>query len=495
MEENSSEFNDNKANGNYLVTQKENNESQTHKSIGELLREAREAKNFSVEMISRHTKINTSTLHAIENEDIDSLPNIAYLRGFVKSYAKIVNVDEKLALQKLKKLYEPKTGSIESFHNEETINHSPEAQAIDEQSDVIAESHETIDTEPSTNTVNEKAPAPQEHQKEKSSSGAGLKVVGLLAVVGLTTMLVVKNKSVEAPSDNSSPEVVKPIELSESTPLKVHKVDETKELLEEKNNEIILKETESNSNETKKAEAQKLAAEKAAKEKLAAEKAAQEKAAQEKAAQEKAAQEKLAAEKEAQEKAAAEKLAQEKAAAEKEAKEREATTKEEVEQSPQELSATAKKEKIKLQKEVKFYNIPLPMFNEVNDQEALKEFVPERFQNAVVADKQNLFIHATEGDTWITYQKDNEAIKKFVLSKGRFLMIRADEIKIFFGNVNATKIFLNNKLLEIKTRSGVKSLVFPKEVAAKTMLPLFVFKDDGSVISSKDYIESNQENP
>ena len=114
----------------------------------------------------------------------------------------------------------------------------------------------------------------------------------------------------------------------------------------------------------------------------------------------------------------------------------------------------------------------------------LAEQVPENMQNAIVVGKQNVFIAAVSGDTWITYKKDSDDVKKFTLQKGKNILIRGDEIRVFLGNVNVTKIFLNNKLLNLPSRSGVKSLVFPETSAAKYKLPLFIYKDSGEVITS-----------
>ena len=63
-------------------------------------------------------------------------------------------------------------------------------------------------------------------------------------------------------------------------------------------------------------------------------------------------------------------------------------------------------------------------------------------------------------------------------------MIQGDEIHLFLGNVNATKIFLNNLPLHIQSRTGVKSLIFPQDRRSLYQLPLFIFKDDGTVIPS-----------
>ena len=41
------------------------------------------------------------------------------------------------------------------------------------------------------------------------------------------------------------------------------------------------------------------------------------------------------------------------------------------------------------------------------------------------------------------------------------------------GNFNATKVFYNNELITAKTRTGVKSMIFPKEIGSEHVLPLF----------------------
>ncbi len=126
-------------------------------------------------------------------------------------------------------------------------------------------------------------------------------------------------------------------------------------------------------------------------------------------------------------------------------------------------------------------------FAQDNDSsKSLTEFVPSNMQNAVVAGKQNVFIAAVEGDTWITYKKDSDSVKKFTLEKGKNILIRGDEIRVFLGNVNVTKIFLNNKLLDLPSRSGVKSLVFPETAASKYKLPLFIYRDNGEVVPSDE---------
>jgi cytoskeletal protein RodZ len=146
-----------------------------------------------------------------------------------------------------------------------------------------------------------------------------------------------------------------------------------------------------------------------------------------------------------------------------------------------------KKKEVK-KKEVKLRALSLPLYSISNDKE-LMTHLPEKFKQSVIAGKQNVFINAVDGDTWITYKSDDNAIKKFVLKQGRTLLIRGDLIRIFLGNINVAKVFLNNKPLKISSRSGVKSLVFPQEQASDYKLPLFIY-ENGKAITSSEYEES-----
>ena len=105
--------------------------------------------------------------------------------------------------------------------------------------------------------------------------------------------------------------------------------------------------------------------------------------------------------------------------------------------------------------------------------------------------KQNVYIRAINGDSWITYKKDNGPVRKFVLKKGRNLFISGKEVRVFLGNLPAIKVFYNNEALKIESKSGVKSLVFPHKSLAKFKLPLFVFNEDGTVTTSEEYLKEN----
>jgi cytoskeletal protein RodZ len=63
-------------------------------SFGEKLRQAREARNITLQDLAASTKIATRTLQAIEDGRFDLLPGGIFNKGFVRSYAREVGLDE-----------------------------------------------------------------------------------------------------------------------------------------------------------------------------------------------------------------------------------------------------------------------------------------------------------------------------------------------------------------------------------------------------------------
>lgn len=68
-------------------------------SLGDQLRQAREANNISLRSISDQTRIAMRHLEAIETGDYKQLPGGIFNRSFVKAYAKQVGFDENVALE------------------------------------------------------------------------------------------------------------------------------------------------------------------------------------------------------------------------------------------------------------------------------------------------------------------------------------------------------------------------------------------------------------
>lgn len=67
-------------------------------SLGEKLRAAREDRGITISQVSEQTRIATHYLNAIEENDFSILPGGIFNKGFVRSFAKCVGVDEHEAL-------------------------------------------------------------------------------------------------------------------------------------------------------------------------------------------------------------------------------------------------------------------------------------------------------------------------------------------------------------------------------------------------------------
>lgn len=372
-------------------------------TIGQFLRSEREQKNITLKVVSQHTKVSLTMLTYLENEDYESLPDLVYVRGFVKNYCKTLGVPEEMGLRILEETY--------TRINKNTADIKAEAESL-------------------------QTPTPIEDNQN-------FKVLGIVAIalvfIGIIVTMTrsgdkthstdkVAEKPVEKVTPKKAkatpkPKVIKPTTLSSKTPL-------NKEM------PTPLPTVKVVATPLPTAEATPAATPKP--------------------------------------------TPVAKATATPEVKTADNTEKPE----------TNQEEKKEEKKEIVFKNLSSTLYTFSPDTEAaISEHMPGDIKSSVVSGKQNVFIKATDGDTWITYKSDEGPVKKFILKQGRHILIRGDEVTAFLGNVNVTKIFLNNKLLDINSRTGVKSLVFPQERTDKHKYPLFIYNEDGSVTSSYDYMQ------
>ena len=119
-----------------------------------------------------------------------------------------------------------------------------------------------------------------------------------------------------------------------------------------------------------------------------------------------------------------------------------------------------------------------------NDDQTL---LPDTIKSSINSGLQNVYVRAFDGNTWVSYKIDNNPIESVIISKGSDLFIQGAEIRLFLGNVNVTKIFYNNYLIETPSKSGVKSLIFPEESNSKYMMPLFPKAKDDILYTAEDY--------
>jgi cytoskeleton protein RodZ len=391
--------------------------------IGTFLQKKREAKDISINDVASKTKINLNILKHLEANELDSLPNKTYVKGFVKSYCKLLALNTDEALEILENTYKPEAPVVQQASEQKTeeapkpTTPAPQAPAVSDE-----DLHEIQDklTAIAQSIFNKKIIMP----------------VLVLLVVGIILKGVV-NFFVQL--SNEQKELTANKETSQEVKEDAKAVSDT--------NEIAI-----GSDPTIKGKDENLFDSEANK-KLKDEVV-------------KDIEDKKLAEEKAKEEAAAKKLAEEKAKAAAAA------------ESKKEKEKKDKKKTVDLNGKFpykKFYRAPRNMYQVLNNAPENNDtnLLPTRFKNAVESDIQNVYIHATSGDTWISYQSDDSEIKRFVLKNGRSVLIKGKVILLFMGNINVAHIYYNNKLIKTESKTGVKSLIFPQEVANEYELPLF----------------------
>jgi DnaJ-class molecular chaperone len=73
---------------------------------GKSLKQIREKLGIDLKAISTETKVNVKTLEWIEEENLDCLPAPVYLKGFLRAYARVLNVDSQKLIEGYLQLYE-----------------------------------------------------------------------------------------------------------------------------------------------------------------------------------------------------------------------------------------------------------------------------------------------------------------------------------------------------------------------------------------------------
>ncbi len=70
-------------------------------TIGQQLRQARQARSLTLEQVSRATHMRAHYLQAMESGDFDAIPSLAQARGFLRAYANFLNLDPAPLLRSL----------------------------------------------------------------------------------------------------------------------------------------------------------------------------------------------------------------------------------------------------------------------------------------------------------------------------------------------------------------------------------------------------------
>lgn len=122
-----------------------------------------------------------------------------------------------------------------------------------------------------------------------------------------------------------------------------------------------------------------------------------------------------------------------------------------------------------------------------------ESLMPSSYKAKIDSGRQNLYVNAASGETWVSYKVDGEPIQNEFIREGKALFLQGEEIRMFFGNINVTKIFLNNTFIDGYTKTGVKTLIFPQENAPKYLRPLFPKSANGEYFTAEEYREKMKE--
>lgn len=136
-----------------------------------------------------------------------------------------------------------------------------------------------------------------------------------------------------------------------------------------------------------------------------------------------------------------------------------------------------------------FRKINLKLFAYQEGDEATMSLLNQEIKSKFDGNQENIYINAADGDTWLSYKVDDKKIESVSLKKGEGLFLQGKKVLMFFGNVKATRIFYQNKLIDAPTPTGFKSLIFPESETKKHMLPLFPKASNDMLYTAEEYIK------
>lgn len=78
------------------------------KTVGQTLKEAREAQFYTVEDVEKHLRIRMELLEALESDNYSKLPPATFIQGFIKNYSKFLGLDSEKMLALFRRDFEAK---------------------------------------------------------------------------------------------------------------------------------------------------------------------------------------------------------------------------------------------------------------------------------------------------------------------------------------------------------------------------------------------------
>lgn len=144
------------------------------RALGEKLRQQRERLGLSLEEVEQQTKIRKHYLRAIENGEWDFLPGDVYARGFVRTYAELLQMDGMALLAEL-----------DAVHREQSIKEKTNLQSTEEPSESRTFSEQTVlsrtgDASESSSQKNDRS---KMNRTRPSLPGGALLQAGVVGVV------------------------------------------------------------------------------------------------------------------------------------------------------------------------------------------------------------------------------------------------------------------------------------------------------------------------
>ena len=88
--------------------------SPARQSVGSTLAAARMEKEWTVQQVADQLKLSTKQIVALEEDKFDDLPKLVIVRGFVRTYAKLLKIDADTLVALLPK-------DVQNIHLQETL--------------------------------------------------------------------------------------------------------------------------------------------------------------------------------------------------------------------------------------------------------------------------------------------------------------------------------------------------------------------------------------
>lgn len=90
-----------------------NNDSQNSKDFGSYLASARKTQNYTIEDVTEHIKIPGRLITALEKSDLTALPEPIFAQGYLRAYAKFLEVPEDSVLEAYNRAIPQETNNID----------------------------------------------------------------------------------------------------------------------------------------------------------------------------------------------------------------------------------------------------------------------------------------------------------------------------------------------------------------------------------------------